>query len=266
MNNFTLDSILEEIKKNLGSKRMKEIEEEQEDPPSSSQSADTTASAADRQAFRNRTGSTVGGPAIGANQPSDTVATSADRDAFRARTGSTVNSTTGQTQSSQPSDTVASAADRQAFRARTGSTVGASTPPAARPAGAAPAARPAGAPVTSVRPAGTPVRPAQAAAPAQTRSSQAFQSYSDKGDNASSADFFRADRQAQAERRSAPAAVARPTAGARPASVARPTAGVRPPARPPVGTGGGAGNVRVMGENFDQFVKGFLKESKNDRR
>jgi hypothetical protein len=60
-------------------------------------------------------------------QPASTVASAADRQAFRSRTGSTVNSTTGQVQSSQPASTVASAADRQAFRSRTGSTVDSTT-------------------------------------------------------------------------------------------------------------------------------------------
>lgn len=55
------------------------------------------------------------------------------------------------------------------------------------------------------------------AAPAQpSRSSQMFQAYSDKGDDATSADFFRADRQAQAERKAAPAPTASRPAPAAP--------------------------------------------------
>lgn len=53
--------------------------------------------------------------------------------------------------------------------------------------------------------------PAASSAPAQpSRSSQMFQAASNKGDDATSADFFRADRQAQAERKSAPAAPQKP--------------------------------------------------------
>lgn len=264
MNNFSLGSVLEEIKKNLGSKRVQEIEEQE--TTTNNQPADTVASASDRAAFRARTGSTVNSSTnqVQSSQPTDTVASTADRDAFRARTGSTVDSRSGQVQSSQPSDTVASAADRSAFRARTGSTVGATNQGTTTAA-----TRPAGAPTTAARPAGAPVRPTQrptqTATPTQSGSAQAFQSYSNKGDDASSADFFRADRQAQAERRGASAApVSRPAGApvARPTMGARPAMGARPMARISGGTSGSAGNARMsLEENFDQFVKTFIKES-----
>ena len=53
--------------------------------------------------------------------------------------------------------------------------------------------------------------PSAPSAPAQpSRSSQMFQAASDKGDDATSADFFRADKQAQAERKITPAASQKP--------------------------------------------------------
>jgi len=70
---------------------------------------------------------------------------------------------------------------------------------------AAPAARPAPSPAATTS-------SARPSAPAQpTRSSQMFQAMSDKGDDATSADFVRADNQARAERQAAPTAPASST-------------------------------------------------------
>ena len=64
---------------------------------------------------------------------------------------------------------------------------------------------------SATRPAPRQAAPAASSAPDQpSRSSQMFQAASNKGDDATSADFFRADRQAQSERKSAPAAPQKP--------------------------------------------------------
>lgn len=82
----------------------------------------------------------------------------------------------------------------------------------------APTPPPRPAPSSTARPAATTSStPAAPSAPAQpSRSSQMFQTYSDKGDDATSADFFRADRQAQAGRKAAPAAKQAPAAPQKP--------------------------------------------------
>jgi hypothetical protein len=140
--------------------------------PAAPSQSDVQASAADRQAFRDRTGSTVGAA------PKPTVQ-------------STLGSGAGKFGLSGPQSAVkptmaASSADRPAAGARNAGTM---SRPAARPA----------------------PRPAAAAAPAQTRSQQMFQKSNDEGDGGSAASFFAADRQAQAERSAArPVAVARP--------------------------------------------------------
>ena len=83
------------------------------------------------------------------------------------------------------------------------SPVGSSVGKPAEPAAKAPAAQ--------AQRSAAPSAPSAPSAPAQpSRSSQMFQAASDKGDDATSADFFRADKQAQAERKSAPAASQKP--------------------------------------------------------
>ena len=74
----------------------------------------------------------------------------------------------------------------------------------------APPPRPAS--LGAAKPAARPAAPPASSAPAQpTRSSQMFQAMSDKGDDATSADFVRADNQARAERQAAPTAPASST-------------------------------------------------------
>jgi hypothetical protein len=197
-------------------------------------------------------------------------------------------------------DTKASPADRDAFRARTGSTVGAT--PAATPAAAGRGAggpslsdksalaaaatnRNSSGPVS--KPAARPSAPAAAkpatpaAAPASGGNKYGYAASGSDDDNA--ANFFAASKRETADRASqaAPAPSARPAAPApRPAAPA-PRPAARPAAPAPnlskvtpgsaadsmrkryaPGGGGSAGNTPMVAENFDQFVKKFLKESK----
>ena len=81
--------------------------------------------------------------------------------------------------------------------------------------------------------------------------------FKDSGsDDDTASNFFAADKRMMADR-AAQSAPAKPSAP-RPAATKR--AAPMPPRRPVAG--GSAGNVTPLAENFDQFVKKFLKESK----
>ena len=82
--------------------------------------------------------------------------------------------------------------------------------------------------------------------------------FKDSGsDDDTSSNFFAADKRMMADRAAKSAAPAKPSAP-KPAAPKRPAP---MPARRPV-AGGSVGNVTPLAENFDQFVKKFLKESK----
>ena len=206
--NLSIDDVMEEIARNLGEEKMKQIAERTiRGALNQTMPVDSTATV---RSASERDDAEVASQAA-ANRPAppkpvaqkDTGTRSAAQNMAQPRpvtpkdtvTRSAAQNTINRTQAPATPTKVSTGIGKYATDERDQAYKPTPPAPAAAPAAAAPrpaAPRPA-APTSAPKPAAAPVDP-------NAKSKAMFQSYSDKGDDASSADFFRADRQMQKEK------------------------------------------------------------------